>query len=181
MPKYVVGNIMDALGCVPTICITTNGFVKKDGSNVMGAGLAKKMSEMFPWLPKAVGDHIKANGHNVGVVGLGPTVLVSFPTKPASDLVNLDKSNVVPWARDKLDAGNYAPGFYCESDLRIIKSSCIELMQLLETGEIKQPVLMPIAGCGAGCLKFAQVKPILDEYLSDEVLVMSYKESDFEL
>ncbi len=34
------------------IAITTNGFVKKDGSCVMGRGCAKEAALRFGWLPR---------------------------------------------------------------------------------------------------------------------------------
>jgi hypothetical protein len=43
--------------------ITTNGFVKANGECVMGRGCAKEAKDKFPWLPKNLGDKIKAMGN----------------------------------------------------------------------------------------------------------------------
>ena len=48
--KEVKGNIFNYIGIADAICVTTNGIVKKDGSLVMGAGIAKdSLSSRILW------------------------------------------------------------------------------------------------------------------------------------
>lgn len=70
-------NIWDAYDAGHLIAITTNGTVKKDGSAVLGAGVAKQATERFPWLPSALGDHIRHSGNVLGRFG----DIYTFPVK----------------------------------------------------------------------------------------------------
>ncbi len=60
------------------ICITTNGFIKKDGTGVMGAGVARQAAEKDPELPRLLGHSLKTRGN---VVSLLTPNLISFPVK----------------------------------------------------------------------------------------------------
>ena len=60
------------------LCITTNGFIKKNGANVMGAGIAKQAKERFKNIDLHFGNLIKKNGHIVQPIG---DRLLSFPVK----------------------------------------------------------------------------------------------------
>ena len=60
------------------ICVTTNGYIKTDGTAVMGAGCAKKAAELYPDLPRLLGLSLKNRGNVVSL--LTPTIL-SFPVK----------------------------------------------------------------------------------------------------
>lgn len=60
------------------ICITTNGFVKNDGTGVMGAGCAKKACEYNPDLPRLLGLSIRARKN---VVANLTEQFISFPVK----------------------------------------------------------------------------------------------------
>lgn len=60
------------------LCITTNGFIKKNGANVMGAGIAKQAKERFDNIDIIFGNLIRKNGHIVQPIG---DRLLSFPVK----------------------------------------------------------------------------------------------------
>lgn len=60
------------------ILITTNGFLKKDGTGVMGAGVAKQAAERYPELPRLLGESLKCRGNVVSLL-LGH--IASFPVK----------------------------------------------------------------------------------------------------
>jgi len=60
------------------ICITTNGFVKNDGTGVMGAGCAREAAERFPDLPYLLGQSLTLRGN---VVSLLTPDIISFPVK----------------------------------------------------------------------------------------------------
>ena len=63
--EEIAGNIWDYYDKGHWIVITTNGTVKKNGENVMGAGIAKQASQRFPTLPKWCGDLLVKTGLQV--------------------------------------------------------------------------------------------------------------------
>ena len=50
------------------ICITTNGFVKKDGCAVMGRGCAQEAKNRYPNINKLLGIHINTKGNIPGIL-----------------------------------------------------------------------------------------------------------------
>jgi len=74
--REVFGNLWDFAGIV---AITTNGFVKKDGSCVMGRGCAREAAARFPTLPFQLGRKIRAEGNHVFY--FPEYKLLSFPVK----------------------------------------------------------------------------------------------------
>ena len=82
--------------------ITTNGFVKRNGECVMGAGCAKEANERFPGLALKLGRYIKQYGNRCFRLGDG---LASFPVKHH-------------WKE--------------QADLELIKKSCGELMAMAD-------------------------------------------------
>lgn len=61
-----------------------------------------------------------------------------------------------------------------KSDIELIKRSASELVQLTNGRGIKS-VVMPRPGCGAGGLKWTDVKPVLEEILDDRFSIISWK------
>lgn len=74
--REVVGNIWQ-FDCTMRV-VPTNGFVKKSGLAVMGAGLAKQAAARYPNLPEVLGRCIEFGGNHVHVIRHD---LISFPTK----------------------------------------------------------------------------------------------------
>lgn len=187
--KYHTGNILDQIGKVSAICITTNGFVKNNGEAVMGMGIAKQMAEKFPELPTLLGRAIRANGNCVnylitlqGHTGHS-TRIYSFPVKPVSLLVpNPDAINrlVVKHAQAKTNVGATVPGFHCKANVEIIRRSALELLEVYKSDNLSH-VLLPLPGCGAGELSFKRnVETMLLPILaSDKFHLMSFKPEDF--
>ena len=83
------------------IVITTNGFVKKNGEAVMGAGVALQAKKKFPKLPTALAEHLGEKGNCVGV--FEDFGIITMPVK-----INW-------WEKARLD---------------LIKKSCIEMSSL---------------------------------------------------
>jgi hypothetical protein len=146
--QEMTGNLWDfySLGERHVACITTNGFVKKNGECVMGRGCAREAKEKFPGLAKFLGDTIKQLGNKVHM--FGTPQLVSFPTKH------------VWWEK---------------SDLELIKKSAGELAKLaaLYPDNI---FYLPKPGCGNGQLKWEDVKPAIEGILPDNVVIVDYKQ-----
>lgn len=158
------------------ICITTNGFVKRNGECVMGRGIAKQIKEVIPIIPKVLGNLITQYGNNVHILLTQPNkpTLISFPVKPASVINN--GTNVVNHCNTRI--GEVTAGFLAKADLAIIEESCKQLVAIVNKTEWKT-ILLPLVGCGAGELKYHQVKPILEKYLDDRFYICSFSKEHF--
>src|SRR6476646_4796427 len=120
----------------PAKCITTNGFIKKNGALVMGAGVAGQAQERYPHFPKIAGQFVERAGNHVGYFGNWylkgfsitnlkseqPFYLVTYPVKH---------------------------NWYEKADLDLIKRSAEELMRVIDQFGWKK-VLLPMPGCGNG-------------------------------
>src|SRR5208282_759579 len=60
------------------ICLTTNGYIKKDGTGVMGAGCAREAVNIDSDLPRLLGQSLKTRGN---VVANLTEDFISFPVK----------------------------------------------------------------------------------------------------
>ena len=153
--KEVYGNIFSKafLKFGDAFCITTNGFTKKDGSCVMGAGVAKLAKETFPGLDSELGKLIKENGNRVQIIRKiivdgKEKHLIAFPTKH---------------------------NWYEKSDIKLIDTSAHQLITL--TNKIKyKKVILPRPGCKNGQLNWKQdVKPLLEKILTDTYFIIYFK------
>ncbi len=139
--KYIKGNMWDIFQEFDITCINTNGFVKKDGTCVMGRGCAKEARDMFSGIATILGTKIKTNGNKVqGLLRVGSTILAAFPTKH------------VWWE---------------ESSVEVIDRSCVELKAAMDKVDAKK-VLLPYPGIGNGKLSVDVVQKILDKHFKDD-------------
>lgn len=158
------------------ICITTNGFVKNNGCAVMGRGCAKEAADADPSLPRRLGTHLRANGPQVIILGhwMGQRhsiPLVTFPVKPQS--IIFDGNNVVKHMRGRFQIGDTVPGWAAKASLPLILKSAKELADAADAlGWIR--VILPRPGCGAGELKWSDIKPALGEILDDRFYCISF-------
>jgi len=74
--KELFGNLWEFDGI---IVITTNGFVKRDGTCVMGRGCAKQATIKLPGLPDKLGTRIAAEGNHLFY--FPEYRLITFPVK----------------------------------------------------------------------------------------------------
>lgn len=141
-------NYLASIGGTHIVCVTTNGYIKKDGRGVMGAGIAKRAASIWPDLPSLLGEHLRKNGNHTGVLAEkeyrnAKFVVIAVPVKH-----NWDQ----------------------QADLGLIERSIQELVKLTdEKGWSK--VWLPAPGCGNGKLTWEQVEPILDKYLDQRFIV----------
>jgi hypothetical protein len=143
------------------ICITTNGFVKKNGEAVMGAGIAKEAKGFYPELPKLLGSAIKEGGNHVAVFwGLDRKMnyldgllierdIISFPVKH---------------------------NWWEQADTSLIRRSCEELIYWMDEGHIES-ALLPRPGCGNGKLDWSDVKREIEPILDDRISVVTFSKS----
>jgi kynurenine formamidase len=133
--------------------ITTNGFVKKNGEAVMGAGVAKEAKTKYPVFPKWLGSAIKEEGNNVHCFGFENIrtgkieFIYTFPVKHN-------------WWED--------------ADLELIERSCEQLVEQAVNFE-DAVIVIPRPGCGNGKRDWeTEVKPILEKHLDDRFHVIHY-------
>lgn len=129
------------------LCITTNGFIKKNGEAVMGRGCAKEAKELMPYLPALLGMMIKLQGNNVHEL----------------------TSKNLPLARayKRLFSFPVKHNWWEEADIDLIGKSCVNLRSMW----IKSPgvpiVVIPRPGCGNGKLSWGFVKPLIEDLLPE--------------
>jgi len=129
-------------------CITTNGYVKKDGTLVMGAGVAGQAQKRYPALPWWWGRCVARDGNHVYPwVDEDGTRLLSFPVKHR---------------------------WYEKADLDLIKRSAHELVEAANVLNLDK-ILLPLPGCGNGQLSWADVKPVLEPILDDRFWLINNK------
>lgn len=129
--------------------VPTNGIVKANGEAVMGAGVAKQMAEMYPFIPMELGTRLTIGGnvpHYLGI--LDGAHWFSFPVK-----YNF---------RDKADP-------------QLITMSIIRFSAMVDAGN-PTFVLMPKVGCGNGKLSWTSVKPMLETTWGndDRLVIVDY-------
>ena len=124
------------------LCITTNGIIKKDGSAVMGRGIALQAKQRYPGIEKVLAEKIRSRGNVVSsLIKKDGHWLISFPTKHNWK----DKSNI-----------------------DLIKSSAEQLKQHFNNQKEKPIVLIPRPGCFNGRLEWDDVKKTIEPILTDE-------------
>jgi hypothetical protein len=139
------------------VVVETNIGWKKDGSNPMGAGMAKVAAEKYPELPGWYGRRCRRYGAETAVCYYETGNLFLFPTKP----LNKDQ----PWMSWKNDAST-----------ELIRCSAIQLSVLVDIlvskkGMFMPTIGMPLIGCGNSNLDAQDVLPILRPKLDDRFVL----------
>lgn len=145
--KEIRGDLWDYYEKIDhVICITTNGFLKKNGDAVMGRGCAYEATQYIPGITRILGRHIRANGNTAGIlrVTADEWAIIAFPVKH------------VWWE---------------PADPELIKVSVAWLVNEAEANPSITYVL-PKPGCGNGRLTWITVKPLCMP-LPDNVWVIS--------
>lgn len=131
--------------------ITTNGSIKKDGTCVMGRGVAAQAKKRWPELPRILGVLLKTHGNIPFIIDLGELNpggsgwLLTFPVKH----------------------------FWHErADPHLIQKTAIEMTRMIKEIPWKT-IALPRPGCGNGQLSWNVVKPILEPILDDRFMVVN--------
>lgn len=140
------------------VVVTTNIGWKKDGSNPMGAGVAKEAAKRFPDLPEVYGARCKRYKETTAVWPFSPGKLILFPTKPFDA-----KQPWLSWQND--------------SDYGLVERSTKQLAKLVKVlrddhGIHIPKVALPMVGCGNGNLKKKRVIQILLRHLDDTFVLV---------
>lgn len=141
--KEAIGNLWDFKGVK---CITTNGFVKANGSCVMGRGCAKEAMIKYPKLPFELGKRIKKDGNHVFL----------FPQYDWGGIITFPVKH----------------NWWEKADIALIERSAEELMNC--TKVLVNPIYLPRPGCGNGNLKWEDVRKVLKPILSDQIIVIDF-------
>lgn len=154
------------------LVITTNGFVKTNGEAVMGRGIAKQIANHFPELPRLLGNRLKG-GNQVYTFGIANVPLITFPVKDQFEYCNEDKSNVVRHMQHQFSTGSKVAGWACKARIDIILTSAHQLVELANQNDWKV-INCPRFGCGAGELRWEEIKPLLEPILDDRFVVYTF-------
>ena len=133
------------------IVIPTNGTVKKDGSAVMGRGVALQAKQRNPNHPFELGRRIRRYGLHVYPMSYRA---IAFPVK-------------YKWQEN--------------ASLDLIQRSCIELVYFMDCEtlmDVTPPIYMVRPGCGNGRLNWKDVKPFLEKYLDDRFIVVERRSEE---
>jgi len=180
MIQYDILDLTKIIGATPTmpldapnhymLVIPTNGFVKPSTQSlVMGCGFAKQMADLIPGLDKELGQKVTMWGNTVQTTTSYGWTIFTLPVKPG--IAVYDGTNCVQHMRHRFKVGDYITGWGCRADLGLLRASLKQLKtHILEyqtrnhTGvTISTEVYMPRPGCGAGELKWADVKSVLED------------------
>jgi hypothetical protein len=167
--KNCTGNMWDVYDQVDAFCLTTNGFVKRDGAAVMGRGIAKTARDNFKHIDYALGQAISRNGNITQLLG---HKFVALPVKPA--FATFNGRNAVPGWAAKYNIGDQIPGWAAVANTALIKLSIRQLVSLADLHSW-QRIALPKPGCGNGQLDYSAVEPILKHYLDDRFEVWDFR------
>lgn len=148
------------------IVITTNLITKRDGSAVMGAGIAKQAALQWPNLPKMYGEILNLWG---------------------SDMTS--RAHIMAFLRSAVIAGSFEPSMYNHgplivcfptkthwrylSNITLIENCLIKLCTFAEKMQL-ETVWLPRLGCSNGGLDWeTEVKPLLTRYLDNRFVVVT--------
>jgi hypothetical protein len=141
------GNIWDMNG--DALCITTNGYIKKDGTNVMGRGIAKEATKRYPGVEKVYGEQLTHYGLKVSTLVIDYVRgqrIVAFPVKH---------------------------NWFEKADVALIAKSAKQLMEYADRNDLYN-ILLPRPGCGNGGLDWFTVKNIIEPILDDRVIAVTF-------
>lgn len=139
---------------VDAIAITTNGMRRKDGSAVMGAGIAKAAAQRYPGIDRRLGQLLAQSGNHVYI---------------------LHRGGEEPWAGEARDVVAFPTKKHWRdpSDRDLIRRSAEGLVKAAAFRGW-QRIALPRPGCGLGGLDWeSQVKPLLAELWDERFLVSS--------
>lgn len=139
------GDLMDFWRAGNLIGVTTNGFVKKNGRAVMGAGIAKSVCDACPNLDLELGVRLRAHG-NIPMIFPDHNIF-TFPVKHN-------------WWED--------------ADIDLIAESAQFIHDRFAEGGGHR-IDFPRPGCGNGKLDWKDVKPVLEEiFVSNPTYVWTF-------
>ena len=149
--KIQHGDLFAPTSDVDAILIPTNGYIRKDGACVMGRGVAKWSTELWPGIQYELGREIELCGNVVNYLEER-----EFPNKQICRVYSFPvKHN---WWED--------------ADINLITRSAKQVVQRANNAKWGE-IWLPAVGCGNGKLSWPDVvKPVLSEILDDKFIVI---------
>ena len=141
--REVTGNLWDVEADVRVI--TTNGYIKRNGSAVMGRGVALQAANKDPELPRLLGALLQDRGNVPIPIDSVAGHLITLPVKH---------------------------NWYEPADLDLIEASTRELVKIVDDRLFKI-VAMPRPGCGNGQRSWEEVKPVIEPLLDDRFVIVN--------
>lgn len=118
---------------------------------------------------------IKSNGQAVMGRGLAKQLAEQqpeFPSKLGKALA--ERGNRLFYWNDKIITFPVKHEWHEKANLELIEKSCKELKEIVENTTAK--IAMPRVGCGNGKLSWSDVRPIIDYYLGNNVIIVDNTE-----
>ena len=171
--KQAKGNMLN-IDC-DALVITTNGYVKRDGSCVMGRGCAKQVADLVPEIPFMLGAAIKKHGNRVNFImhQVNTNIdLISYPVKPV--MVVNNGTNLVNHMAKRVKIGDSIGGWAAKATMELIIEMAWELSEMADNNPQWKNIILPRPGCGAGELTWEQVEPHLTVILDDRFTCYTY-------
>jgi hypothetical protein len=146
------GNIWKLSRALDWVVIPTSISWRRDGTAVLGRGLAKQAAERWPNLPIDYGEQCMRHGAATPVLahrprGLNPRNLILFPVKP-------------------LNAAQPQLSWQQPADLELIQRSLKQLQAMIP--ELSGGcIYISDVGCGNGQLPLAVVRPHIEQAFKD--------------
>ncbi len=185
----IEGNLFKSVKA-DAVCITTNGWTKKDGSCVMGRGCAQEAVALWPGIQFALGSALKRgntphimtytteeSGGSQIVLPVPdmhfvvPYHVVTFPVKP----MRCGWSQLLPrFQKGRTeDVSEVYPGWMSQAKPSLIEYSA-KLLKMKADAEGWKSIVVPRPGCGAGGLNWKDVKPLLEEHLDNRFWIITF-------
>jgi len=156
----LTGDIFNFITDGNSVCIPTNGIVGNNNEAIMGAGLAYAFKLKYPQLPKRLGGFLLKHKNNKPYI-LGAVKNSSFFVPK---IIDFNNSCLIFSFPTKNHYKN-------DSDLFLIESSCIELLNYVNKFDLKN-IYLPKVGCGLGSKNFSDVEPILSKYFDNRFTIL---------
>lgn len=164
-------DLFSFIGTADAICITTNCYVKKDGTAVMGRGVALEAAQRWPELPGILGDKLRTSGGSVyELMIVNNTAILAFPVK-LKGAYKPSTEQILPHMRKYFEGKDFVPGYALYADINLIKRSAFQLRYLADMKGWKT-IALPMPGCGNGGLKWEDVKPVVEEFFDDRFIIV---------
>lgn len=159
-------------------CVTTNGYINKDGYAVMGRGTAKQSVDIFGLsITKKLARHLICSGNTPAILDRHSDgwYIISFPVKPRVIECSKSMQEILSGQKKHYKPGGIAMGWEARADLKIIQFSCYRLVEIADYNPSLKRILLPRPGGGNGERDWeTEIKPILAKFLDERFVVVSF-------
>ena len=155
---------------VDAICITTNGQYTMQGIAAMGGGCAGECARRWPETAFRLGKMLKVSKTNIPFV-IGALDKEANYLEPTKELIKSKKFKCLIFSFPTIN--NIING----ANLQLIKQSATVLKDYIDQYGMKS-VICPRMGVGIGGLRWADVKPEVENILDDRFTIVSFNDEE---